>query len=170
MPPPPAPVRLLLRLVDEGYDHKAWHGPNLRGAVRRVDPVVAAFRPAPDRKTVWEHAVHCAYWKYVVTRRITGGKRGSFPVKGSNWFARPDPAVHPGDWAAAWAADLKLLDACHRGLRAVVEGLSPDELDVVPPNCKVTVVESVAGVAMHDVYHAGQIQLLKRLAVETERG
>ena len=45
----------------------------------------------------------------------------------------------------------------------MVEDLSPDALDVVPPNCKVTVAESVAGVAMHDVYHAGQIQLVKAL-------
>ncbi|MFO0852499.1 MAG: hypothetical protein U0871_28660 [Gemmataceae bacterium] len=54
-------------------------------------------------------------------------------------------------------------------MRAVVENLPPDELDVVPPNCSVTVAESVAGVAMHDVYHAGQIQLLKRLAEITLR-
>lgn len=157
----------LLRLLDEGYDRPAWHGPNLRRSVRRVPVAVAAFRPAPGRKTVWEHAVHCAYWKYVARRRITGDKRGSFPLKGSNWFARPDPAAD-ADPEAHWAADLRLLHDCHLALRATVAALSPAELDRVPPGCKVTVAEAVQGAAFHDVYHAGQIQLLKRLAGAAE--
>ena len=86
-------VAVLLRLLDEGFDAKAWHGPNLRGPLRRLDAATAAFRPAPGRHTIWEHAVHAAYWKYAVRRRITGDDRGSFPLKGSNWFVRPDPAV-----------------------------------------------------------------------------
>ncbi|MFO0852500.1 MAG: hypothetical protein U0871_28665 [Gemmataceae bacterium] len=75
---------------------KAWHGPNPR-VVRWVDAAAAAFRPAPDRKTVWEHAVRCAYWKYVVTRRITGAAARPFLAR-SNWFGLFGPAVHPGDW------------------------------------------------------------------------
>ena len=86
-------LALLVRLLDEGFDRRAWHGPNLRGTLRGVPAADAARRPAPDRHSIWEIAVHAAYWKYAVRRRITGAGRGSFPLKGSNWFGRPDPAV-----------------------------------------------------------------------------
>ena len=78
----------LLAALDEGFDARAWHGPTLRGSLRGVTPPQALWRPAPGRHNIWEIAVHAAYWKYVVRRVITGAKRGSFPLKGSNWFLR----------------------------------------------------------------------------------
>lgn len=155
---------ILLEMIDQGYDKKAWHGPNLRGSVKLVEAPVAAFRPAPGRKNIWEHALHAAYWKYATRRRITGEKRGSFPYSGSNWFVRPDPAVHVMDWAEAWAAEKKLLDEQHRLLRAAVAGFDPKKLDKPWAGSKYIPYQQILGIAMHDVYHTGQIQLLKKLA------
>src|SRR5262245_55593629 len=104
-----AEIQLLLGLLDEAYDTKAWHGPNLRGALRRVSAEQAARRPAPGRHNVWELAVHAAYWKYAVRRRLAGEKRGSFAIAGSNWFARPEGS--PSE--ALWKKDLALLEAEH---------------------------------------------------------
>ena len=166
MTPTDPTLVLLLRLLDEGYDQAAWHGPNLRAGVRKVDAATAAFRPAPGRKNVWEHTVHAAYWKYTVRRRLLGEKRGSFLLDGSNWFERPATGCPPADWADAWRADLKLLDETHRSLRAAVAGLDPAALDAVTPGGKVSTARVIHGAAMHDVYHAGQIALLKRLAAD----
>lgn len=160
---PAYPLELLLKLIDEGFDYKAWHGPNLRGALRRVDAAGAAWRPGPGRKNIWEHAVHCAYWKYAIRRRLLGEERGSFPLKGSNWFTRPIEATEK-----AWKADLKLLDEMHATLRSAIENLSPDDLTVIPPGCKLTNAESIYSIALHDVYHAGQVQLIKRLCGSKE--
>ena len=110
----------------------------------------AAWRPDEGRHNIWEIAVHCAYWKYAVWRRLTGAKRGSFAMKGSNWFARPASGV---DLTAAWKADFRLLVDMHRQLREVIRGLS-----VTDKNAAI-----LTGIAAHDLYHAGQIQLLKRL-------
>src|SRR5947209_3152448 len=86
-------IALLLRILDDGYDRReAWHGPTLRGSIRRVRAEEPAWRPAPGQRNVWEIALHCAYWKYAVWRRLTGEKRGSFLREGSDWFTRPDPA------------------------------------------------------------------------------
>src|SRR5436309_1151304 len=166
MRPADAAIALLLRLLDEGFDRKAWHGPTLRGGLRRVDPATAAFRPHPGRHNIWEHAIHAAYWKYAVRRRITGEDRGSFPIKGSNWFVRPDAAVHPDDWEEAWQADLKVLAETHRALRAAVADFDPRRLDKAWAGSKYVPSRQILGVALHDVYHAGQIALLKRLAGE----
>jgi hypothetical protein len=152
-------IDLLLRLLDEAYSRKAWHGPNLRGAIRGLDPRVAAWRPAPGRHSIWEIVVHCAYWKYAVRRRILGEERGAFPLKGSNWFARPATAS-----SQAWRDDIALLEDLHRRLRTVVAGLSPRDLEKIPRGSRVPNLAVLCGIAAHDVYHAGQIQLLKRLA------
>ena len=153
----------LLRLIDEGYEKRAWHGPNLRGAVRGLTARQAAWRPGPGRHNIWEIVLHCAYWKYAVCRRILGAKRGSFPRKGSNWITQPHLQGDP-----TWRQDLALLADMHRQLRTAVAGLGPRDLDAVPRGSRVSTRAIVGGVAMHDVYHAGQIQLVKRLARSRE--
>jgi hypothetical protein len=79
-----------LTLLDEAYEKRSWHGPNLKQAIRGVSAKQAAWRPASGRHNIWEETLHAAYWKYAVRRRIEGGKRGSFALKGSNFFVRPE--------------------------------------------------------------------------------
>jgi hypothetical protein len=151
-------LALLLRLLDEGYDKKAWHGPNLRGSLRGVGAQEAAWRPGPDRHNIWEIAVHAAYWKYANWRRLTGQKRGRFAFAGSNWIVRPESPTEK-----SWREDLAVLDEQHRLLREAVEKVSPSKLLDRPPGSRHRTETLVYGTATHDVYHAGQIQLLKRL-------
>ena len=146
-----------LDAIDLAYDRQSWHGTNLRGSLRGVTAGQAAWRPARGRHNIWELAVHAAYWKYAVLRRLTGAKRGSFALEGSNWFARP---VQPTD--AAWKADLALLERTHRELRAAVAALPAARLRARVQG-KRTAAWLLAGIAAHDLYHAGQIQLIKRL-------
>lgn len=153
-------IDFMLDLVDRGFDRQAWHGPNLMGALRGVSVEEAVYRPKPHRHNIWELAVHAAYWKYAIRRRITGEKRGSFAYEGSNFFSRPDGR---GATEAAWKADLALLKRMHRELRAAVATLRPADLARLSPKKKWTVAQEVAGIANHDIYHAGQIQLLRRL-------
>lgn len=152
-------VQRLLVAVDQAYDRKAWHGTNLRGSLRGVDARQAAWRPAPGRHNIWELAVHAAYWKYAVGRRLTGEKRGGFPLAGSNFWRRPDGDAS----AAAWRRDLELLRAMHRELRAAIAAFPASRLGQPVGASRHRAHEMIAGIAMHDVYHAGQIQLLKRL-------
>ena len=161
-------LAVALAALDEAFDKKAWHGPNLRGATRRLEARAAAWRPAPGRHNAWELVVHAASWKYAVRRRLTGEKRGSFPLEGSNWFPRPLPEQRR-DLERAWRADLALLMDEHRQLRAVVAALPPGALARLSPGTKHTLGRLVFGAALHDVYHAGQVQLLKRLAEGANR-
>ncbi len=156
---------LLLRIIDQSYDHLAWHGTNLRGSLRGLTIEEAAWRPGPGRHNIWEVAVHTAYWKYIVRRRLLGEKRGSFPLKGSNWFVR-----QVADGADAWQSDLELLAHAHRSMREAISRLRANQLGLKSHGSKFTNAATIYGIASHDVYHAGQIQLLKRLYREkTER-
>ena len=117
----------------------------------------AAWRPQSGAHNVWELLVHAAYWKYVAWRRLTRAARGSFPLQGSNFFERPVTAT-----TAAWRADLRLLDAMHRDLRTAVAVVAPTTIEARLPGSRVTRLRLITGVAAHDIYHAGQIQLLKK--------
>ncbi len=152
-------LSLLVHLLDQAYDKKAWHGPTLRGALRGVSPAVALYRPAPGRNSIWELALHAAYWKYAVSRQLSGSERGSFPLAGSNFFPQP-AAADEGEWRAA----LQVLAGAHRRLRQAVLALDEASLDGRPAASKYSRAELVVGAASHDLYHAGQISLLKRLA------
>jgi hypothetical protein len=157
---PAAPdLRQLLFLIDTAYDQVSWHGPNLRGSLRGMTPSLAAWRPGAGRHNIWELIVHAAYWKYVAWRRLTGAKRGSFPLAGSNFIARPVTATK-----SALQEDLNLLDEMHRVLRDAAAGVPVAELDRGSAQRGVTKRALLTGVAAHDLYHAGQIQLLKRMA------
>src|SRR5438034_9779684 len=98
-PPANPELALLIRLFDEAYARKAWHGPNLRGSIRGITAEEATWRPAAKRHCIAEIVTHAAYWKYAVRRQLTSGDRGSFGLKGSNWF----PVGRLFD-AASWSA------------------------------------------------------------------
>jgi hypothetical protein len=151
-------VQILLDLLDEAFSRRSWHGTNLGGSIRGLSPALAARRPAPGRHSIRELVVHAAYWKYAVWRRLVSEKRGSFPLTGSNWFSRPDHSDPRG-----WSEDVALLKDQHRRLREAVSKLTPAALRRVPKGTRHTVAGLVRGAAAHDLYHAGQIQLLKRL-------
>jgi len=152
--------RILLDLIDEAFDHRSWHGTTLLGSIRGVTAARAAARPSRRRHNIWELAVHAAYWKYAVRRRLTGEERGSFALEGSNWFVRPASRANRN---RAWRADVRLLIDEHRRLRAAIAALDPRRLARPLGRERYSAAFLIRGIAAHDLYHAGQIQLLKKL-------
>jgi hypothetical protein len=151
-------IDFALQAIDEGFNRTAWHGTNLRGSIRRVKAIQAAWRPETGRHNIWEIIVHTAYWKYAVRRRILGEKRGSFTLVGSDWFERPEKLTED-----AWKAYVVLLEEEHQKMRDAVSSLSDASLEAVSGKGRTTLGALIRGITAHDVYHAGQIQLLKRL-------
>lgn len=152
----------LLALVEEGFQAAAWHGPNLRRSLSAVSAQEASWRPGKDRHNIWEIMVHATYWKYAVTKRLTGSKKRAFPEKGKNWFAR-GAGLSKGEAERKWKRDLALLEKTHRELRVTIANLKEAEIEGRCRGSRQTVKQNVVGIAMHDVYHAGQIQMLRRL-------
>jgi hypothetical protein len=148
-------IDLLLDLVDRAYRGKSWHGTSLRGTLRGVQPAVALWRPGAQRNCVWDLLLHAAYWKYVVRRRLAPDGP-PFPRRGSDFPLLPQPAD-----AGALRTDLALLDEQHELLRQAVAALSEDALAQRRGSWRV--VDYVLGAGAHDLYHAGQINLVKRL-------
>lgn len=148
-------VAMLIRLFDEAYMKRAWHGPNVRGSIRGLDVEAATWRPSPDRHNIRELVLHIAYWKYTVRRRLTGLKRGAFVLDGSNWFTRDEPD------AEAWREEVALVEREHRALRAEIEKLQDSDLSRRVGEHDFA--RLIYGAAAHDNYHNGQIVMLKRM-------
>ncbi|MBD3218884.1 MAG: hypothetical protein GF310_11455 [candidate division Zixibacteria bacterium] len=151
-------IRLLLEQLDQAYYAKAWHGTTLKGSLRGLRLKQVLWRPRKKRHNIWEIVLHCAYWKYAVRRRMTGEKQGSFPFKGSDWIKLPEVLEQK-----SWRQSVSLLHDMHLLLRETVANLPPSKLEYVPTRAKVPNYITILGIASHDLYHAGQIQLLKKL-------
>ena len=151
-------VAVLLALVDGGFDRRSWHGTNLRGALRGVTSAQTMWRPGRQPHNIWGLAAHAAYWKYTVRRRLRGEKRGTFAMAGSNFFPAPTTAT-----TALWRDTLAVLTREHRTLRDAIVALEDGDLARPVGRGQDTVGGLVRGIAAHDLYHAGQIQLIKRL-------
>lgn len=152
-------MRDLVEALAQSWGPRCWHGTGLAAAVRGVAPRVALWRPGPSRHNIWELVLHLAYWKYMVNRRLTGSRSGRFPHPGSNWPLLTDTSP------AAWDADRRLLAQAHAILVDTVMDFPARRLDQKVGRW--TAREMILGIAAHDAYHTGQIQLLKRLSTRT---
>ncbi|HXG45655.1 MAG TPA: DinB family protein [Gemmatimonadales bacterium] len=151
---------LLVSLIQPAPGRRSWHGgPTPLGALRGVTAEQAAWRPAPGRHSIWALALHLAYWKYAVRRILERRPRGGFPRRPANWPRPPAEATE-----ADWARDVALLRDEHERLLAAARRISPRQLGRRPPGKRSwTRGELLTGIALHDAYHTGQIQMLKRL-------
>lgn len=149
-------IKLLLGNLDEAYDQPAWHGPNLMDSLRDMTAAQADWRGQPNGHRIVEFVVHCAWWKYAARQYLLGAPLDTFPLAGKDWFELPEPLSED-----AWNEYLQLLADQHQLLRAVISDFAPERLAEKSGESPVAYGQLMCGVAAHDVYHAGQIQMMK---------
>jgi hypothetical protein len=151
-------IDVLLRQLHLAFDVRSWHGTNLMGSVRGLERELVAWRPQPGRHNIAELVVHTAYWKYRVYRLLSDAEPRSFELDGSDFFERSGV---PTD--SDWRSDVELLRTWHHRLAGAVERFPAERLHDVPGRSKFSYSDVICGAASHDLYHAGQVQLIKRL-------
>ncbi|PYQ20570.1 MAG: hypothetical protein DMF79_10105 [Acidobacteria bacterium] len=133
---------LLVRILEEGYGPGAWHGADMKAALADVSPEAAYWRPAPGRHNIAEIALHHAYCIRGVRGRLTGPALEPFVLEGDDWFPLDNETL------------LTLIE--------VLTDLAAGRVET--PLQSAERFGLVLGATCHAVYHAGQIQLLKRLS------
>ena len=152
------------RLADQlerSFRGGAWHGPALEETLAGVDATAAARRPLPDAHTIWEIALHAGAWMDVARRRIAGEPVGELSPE-LDWAAPSELSE------SAWQATLARLEEAHSGLRSAVIELDDDRLEDPVAGSDPTVRGLLLGVLQHNVYHAGQIVMLKKAGATTD--
>ena len=143
--------------VQRAYAGKAWHGPSVLEALEGVTPEIAARHPIGNAHSIWELGHHIGAWADIPRRRIEGER---FEITQELNFP---PVIE--NTAAAWRESLDRLAESQRRFIDVIRSLDERRLDksIMPDGP--TIYTLLHGVAQHHVYHAGQIILLKRIAV-----
>lgn len=155
--PTPAdlPAGTFNRVLDEGYGPGAWYGSDLRAAIADVTPKIAFKRPAKGRHNIAEVALHHAYWVGQIEGKLMGAPASAFPLVGEDWFELNDEST------LTWTAILTLVDTAQQRLSRMVGEMASGAR--VSPLSAAERFDLVLGIAGHAAYHAGQIQLIKKL-------
>jgi uncharacterized damage-inducible protein DinB len=146
------------RIADQlrrAFEGDAWHGPALLELLADVDASTAASHPLPDTHSVWELVLHIAAWDDAVTRRIAAGK--AVQLNSAENF----PPVKDKS-RAAWKKTVAHLKKTHAALIKTVTTLPDRRLRERVPGKKYDIYFMLHGVAQHELYHAGQIAILKK--------
>lgn len=149
------PAATFNRILEEGYGAGAWYGSDLRAAVNDVTARDAYKRPSKGRHNIAEVALHHAYWATQIASKLTGDAPAKLPLTGEDWFELND------DTALSWKKVVSALEQAQLRLsQAVSETASGAR---VSPLGEAERFDLVVGIAGHAAYHAGQIQLIKKL-------
>jgi hypothetical protein len=147
---------VLARILEEGYGSGAWHGPDLKAALSDISPKLAFWRPAAGRHSIAEIALHHAYFVRSVISQLTDEAPKPFVVEGEDWFELSDSG------RLTWPKILGVVESQQKALAAAVAKLVSGR--VSQPSADVESFDVVLGITCHAIYHAGQVQLIKRLA------
>ena len=155
--PPPigVPSGTLTRILAEGYGPGAWYGSDLRAAIAEVKATSAFARPASGRHNIAEVALHHAYWLGQVESKLTGTPAAPLPLEGEDWFELNDAS------RLSWPAITSLVEAAHARLHRTVGEIASGAR--ISPLSEAERFDFVIGITGHAAYHAGQIQLIKKL-------
>jgi hypothetical protein len=146
------------RLTDQlkrAFEGDAWHGPSVREVLEGVTPEIAARRVIPEAHTIWEIVLHIGVWETFVRRRLEG-ETIKGPTGKEDW-----PEVHDTK-LAAWQKTVDELVQGHLALRQALSKFPDAKLDETVPGTNFPYYVPFHGVVQHDLYHAGQISLLKK--------
>lgn len=148
-------INKILDQLEVNFHGDAWHGPSLVRILAGVTAEQATARPVQDAHSIWELVLHIIAWKDAPRRRLAG--EVFEPTPEEDWPEVTDTGN------AAWQNTLKELEASHKKLAEAISKLDDSELHQPATGTEYSNYFMIHGVIQHDLYHAGQIALLKKL-------
>ena len=150
------------RILDQfrrAFEGNAWHGPALLELLAGVSAADAGARPVPSAHSIWEIVLHIAAWKSACKRRLEGDRAQLTDAE--DWPA----ASQTND--GAWQDAKDTLLRTHHQLLEAISRLDGSRLDTPIIEDMSSVYITLQGVVQHDLYHSGQIAILKRALERT---
>jgi uncharacterized damage-inducible protein DinB len=147
------------RILDQlkrAYEGPAWHGPSIKESLDGVTAIQAQARPLRKAHSIWELVHHIAVWEDVGRRRLEGDP-AEVPISTPEDWPPADDAS-----AAAWEQAKAALERSHQALVEAISRVPESRLDEPILEGKSSVYVTLHGVIQHDLYHAGQIAILKK--------
>jgi uncharacterized damage-inducible protein DinB len=152
-------MRAIERILDQlnrAWGGPSWTGVDIRPLLDGVTDAQARAHPLPNVHSIIELVAHMSAWTDVVSIRLTGEAKEPTPEE---------------DWRDVtqllWADALEELENAESRLSDAVARLSVDDLDRIVAGHEYTMYVMVHGVIQHNLYHAGQIAILKKVVLSS---
>jgi|SRR5437870_3205413 len=149
-------IERILDQLKRAYEGNAWHGPSVREVLNGITTEQAVARPLPGAHSIWELAHHIAVWENAGRRRLEGDRAQIDISSPEDWPPAEDTSE------AAWEKAKASLDRGHQALSNAVARVPESRLDEPILEGMSSVYVTLHGIIQHDLYHAGQIAILKK--------
>ncbi len=159
MPETSTTIEEIARIADQlkrAFEGEAWHGPAVLEALQGVNAGAAASKPIAGAHSIWELVLHIAAWDGAIRRRMAGQALELSPEQDF-------PAVKDTS-DSAWHSALETLKQRHAELIEALLAMPDYRLTAQVPGKDYDFYHMLHGAAQHELYHAGQIALLKKVA------
>jgi uncharacterized damage-inducible protein DinB len=141
--------------LKRSFEGEAWHGPSVLEALKDVTSQVAHAHPIRGAHSIWELVLHLRGTYRLVLRRLHGEDAQLTPAE--DWPAVPSPTP------SAWDEAVRSLQELNEEVRGAIRRFSPQQLDQpFTPGAPYAAYTQFIGITQHDLYHAGQIVILKK--------
>ncbi len=154
---PDVESRRIARTLHEAYSGAAWHGPSVQEILRELTPAQAFSRPIPGAHSVWELVLHMSRWRVFVWNKVAGDHSFEITSPEQDW-----PRVDTNS-PTAWKAALEELENTQQQLLEALETFPDSRLSETVPGREYSYYKLLHGIIGHDLYHTGQIALLKKM-------
>lgn len=150
-----AELSRLQEQLERALEGEAWHGPSVLETLEGVSAEEAAAHPIAGAHSIWELVLHLCGTYGLVLRRLGGD--GSQLTELEDWPPVPVPSTEN------WINSVRVLKQLNEDLRQAVKGFPGERLDqLLVPGAPYTAYTQFIGVTQHNLYHAGQMALLKK--------
>jgi len=149
-------VERILDQLKRAYEGNAWYGLSVREVLNGVTAEQAHARPFAKAHSIWDLTQHIAVWENAARRRLSGDRAQIEISSPEDWPPADDPSE------AAWEKTKVSLDRGHQALVAAIARVPESRLDQPIIEGMSTVYVTLHAVIQHDIYHAGQIAILKK--------
>jgi uncharacterized damage-inducible protein DinB len=147
-------VEHLADQLKRAFEGEAWHGPSVKEVLMNVTSEMAAAKPIKHAHNIWELVLHITAWHDAVRKRLAGLSVNLSDEE--DWPSVDNISEN------AWAAAVENLGKSTNNLLKVLSAFDPSKLYDNTSGLNYTNYFLINGLIQHDVYHAGQIALLKK--------
>jgi uncharacterized damage-inducible protein DinB len=145
------------RSLEQGFEEELSHVPLLR-SLEGLTPERAAWKPSPQRKSIWQNVAHIAFWT-----SYYAGRLGGEAPRPSGWYQDLQWVDVTEVTDERWKETVQAMIRAQEAFELEVRKLSENDLDKPLHGGENPIYEFITVVMTHNSYHCGQIMYLRAL-------
>lgn len=139
------------------YDGEPWYGDPIVKILKGISAQQAAAYPIPGAHSIWEIVLHLISWRRFGIEKLKGN--AAYDVE---WDSKEEWPAIPEVTGGNWAQTLAALAKSQMQILELLDAVEAEALERQVPPRTYSLHFLLQGIIQHDLYHAGQISMLKK--------